>query len=90
MIFEINCSIKKKNFLFFNFHFLKTVIFWYCLFLAKNTPQLQKLFKERPKSSICLPIFHISLKKNPLFDVDHFSRTFDMELLQNRAKKDIF
>ena len=26
--------------------------------LAKNTPKLQKLIKKRPKSSICLNIFH--------------------------------
>ena len=52
----------------------------YFKFLAKNTPKLQKLLKNRPKSSICLIIFYISLKKNPLFDVDLFSQIFDMEL----------
>ena len=52
----------------------------YMLFLAKNTSKLKKkLFKKRPKSSFWLIIFHISLKKNPLFDVDLFSRTFHME-----------
>ena len=64
---------------FFNFHFFKTVIFGYFWFLAKNTPKLQKLFKKRQKSWICLIIFHISSKKNQLFDVDLFSRSFDME-----------
>ena len=44
-----------------------------------KTPQNYKSCKKRPKSSNCLIIFHISSKKNPLFDVDLFSRTFDME-----------
>ena len=90
MIFEISCSI---YFIFFNFffyffifffffinsHFFKTVIFGYFDFWLKKPPKLQKLLKKRPKSSICFIIFHISLKKNPLFNVNLFSRTFDME-----------
>ena len=44
--------------------------FW---FLAKNTPKLQKLFKKRPKSSICLIIFHISSKKSSFWHWPFFS-----------------
>ena len=51
----------------------------YLDFLAKNTPKLPKLFKKRHKSSICPIIFRISSKKNPRFNVDLFSQTFDME-----------
>ena len=63
MVFEISCSILKKKIylqflLFQNSHFLGIFDFW-----LKNTYQLQKLFKQRPKSSICLNIFHISYKK---------------------------
>ena len=79
MIFDISFSILNFFLLFFNFHFFKRVIFGYFLFLAKNTPKLKELFKKRSKSSICPIIFHISFLKNPLFDVDLFSRTFDME-----------
>ena len=48
--------------------------------MAKKNPKLQKLFKNWPKSSIYLIIFHISFLKNPGLDIDLFSRTFDMEL----------
>ena len=76
MIFEISCSFfKKKN---LNFHFFKTVIYGYFWFLAKNTPKLQKLIIKWSKSSICLIMFNISSKKSS-FDVNLFSRTFDMK-----------
>ena len=56
--------LQKKTFFSSSiFTFSKTVIFGYFWFLAKNIPKLQKLFKKRPKSSICLIIFQISSKK---------------------------
>ena len=59
MIFQKSCPI----FTIF-FSLVQNSHFWvFFLFLAKNTPKLQKLFKKRQKSSICLIIFHISLKK---------------------------
>ena len=66
---NVICDIWNKlsifNFflLFFNFHFLKTVILGYFWFFSKNTPKLKELFKKRSKSSICPIIFHISWKK---------------------------
>ena len=76
MIFEISCWIFLKIINLFNFHLVKIVIFGYFSFRQKNTLELQKLFKKRPKSSNCLTILHISSKKNY---VDLFSRTIDME-----------
>ena len=80
MIFKIRSLILEFLSFFFNFYFFYTVIIGYIfLFLAKNTSKLQKLFKKQPKSSTCLIIFNILSKTNPLFNVDLFSRTFDME-----------
>ena len=81
MILEISCWIfrkKERKKTFFNFQFFQTVIFGYFGFLAKNPQKLQKLFRKRPKLSICLLSFTFH-QKNPLFDVDLFSRTFDIE-----------
>ena len=79
MVLEMSCWIIEKITYVFNFYCVKTLIFGYFSFWDKNTLKLQQLFKKRPKSSNCLIIFHISLKKNPFFDVDLFSRAFDME-----------
>ena len=49
--------------------------------LGAKKPILAMFWREnkRSKSSTCPIIFHISFLKNPLFDADLFSRTFDME-----------
>ena len=81
MIFEISCwTLKKKKKKLSIFTFSKQSFLGILDFGAQNTPKLQKQFIKRPKSSNCLIIFHISSKKNPLVDVDLFSRTNDMEL----------
>ena len=49
----------------------------------KNTPKLHKLLKKNcPNHKIALLSFTIP-EKNPLFDIDLFSRFFNMELLFN-------
>ena len=78
MIFEISCSILKKK-KSFNFHFFKNSNFWVFLFLAKNTPKFKKCSKNGQNHQFTLLSFTFN-KKNPLFDVDLFSRTFDMKL----------
>ena len=72
---EVVQSLKKN----FNFHFFKTVVFGYFLFLA-NIPQNYKICSKTAKV-INLP-YYLShfIKKNPLFDVELFSWTFGMEL----------
>ena len=76
MIFEISFSIFNSFFFsIFTFSiqsFLGNFDFWL------KTPKLQSCSKN--SQSINLP-YYLShfIKKNPLFDVDLFSRTFDME-----------
>ena len=77
--FEIGCVVLKKCFFSSIFTFSKQLFLGIFLIFAKKHPKWQKLLKKRPKLSIWLIIFHISLKKSPLFDVDLFSWTFDME-----------
>ena len=67
MIFEISCSIFKKNIFFFNFHFLKTVIFGYFWFLAKTPPNYKSCSKNCQNHQFALLTFTFHLKKN------HFS-----------------
>ena len=78
MILETSCFYLKKK-LFLNFHFFKTVIFWYFFYFWLKTPQNYKSCSKTAKI-MNLP-YYLShfIKKNPLFDVDLFSRTFDME-----------
>ena len=79
MILEISFSI--FNFLssFFQFSLFQNSHFWVFLILGKKHPQISRVVKKTVKI-INLPnyISHF-IKKNPLFDVDLFSRTFDME-----------
>ena len=77
MIFEIICLILQKTIL--QFSLFQNSNFWVFLnFWLKNT-KITKVDQKAAKI-INLP-FYLShfIKKNPLFDVDLFSRTFDME-----------
>ena len=75
MIFEISCWILEKKSL--DFHLLKTVIFGNFRFWAKN---ILKVVKQTVKI----------IKIAYFFDVDLFSLTFDMELLNCAMKHMIF
>ena len=98
MIFEISCSIFKKNIFFLQFSLFQNSRFFFLSFflflLAKNTPKLQELFKKRSKLSICPIIFHVSLKKNSTFwrwpffsDLWHGkSVTYLIDVFQNLVK----
>ena len=68
-----------KKFFFLNFLFFKTVIFGYFWFVDNKHPKTTKDVRKTAKI-INLP-YYLShfIKKNSLFDVDLFSRTFDME-----------
>ena len=68
-----------KYFFFLNFHFFKTVIFGYSLFLAKKHPQITKVVQRMVKIFNLHYYLSHFIKKFPLFDVDLFSWTFDME-----------
>ena len=77
VLFGIRCWIFKKN---LKFSLFKTVIFGDFLFGTKNNPKLKKIKKKNGQNhQIALSSFTFHFK-NPLFDVDHFSRTFDMEM----------
>ena len=67
MILEISCLIFKKKHFFFNFHFLKTVIFGYFWFLAKKHPKITKVVQKTNKI-INLPYYPSNfIKKKSTF-----------------------
>ena len=80
MILEISCLISKKKIFILNFHFFKTGIFGCFLFLAKNTPKLQKLLNKTAKI-IHLPYYlsHFIKKKIHFLTLTFFLRPFYME-----------
>ena len=81
MIFEIICSIFKKTFSFLQFSLFQNSHFWvFFIFGKKKTPKNYKSCSKNGKNhQFALLSFTFHQKKNPLFDVDLFSRTFDME-----------
>ena len=78
MIFELSCSIFKKTY-FFQFSLFQNSHFWVFLIFGYKYPQIRRVVQKTVKI-INLP-YYLSrfIKKNPLFDVDLSSRTFDME-----------
>ena len=70
---------KKKRKKSFNFQFFKTVLLGNFLIWPKNTPKLQKLFKNVQNHQIAILSFTFH-QKDALFVVDLFSQTFDMEV----------
>ena len=79
MIFETSCSIFKKIHFFLQFSLFQNSHFWVFFIFGKKHPKITKVVQKTAKI-INLP-YYLShfIKKNPLFDVDLFSRTFDME-----------
>ena len=80
MIFKISCSILEEEKKLFSsiFTFSKQSFLGIFFIFGKNTPKLQKLFKNGQNHQFALLSFTFH-QKNPLFDIDLFSRTFDME-----------
>ena len=72
MIFEISCSIF-KNKIFFLLKFWGISDFW-----LKTLQNHKSCLKTAKIISLPYYLSHF-IKKNPLFDIDLFSRTFDME-----------
>ena len=79
MIFEISCSIFKKKHFFLQFPLFQNSHFWVILiFWLKTPPNYKSCLKHGQNHQFALLSFTFH-KKNPLFDVDLFSRPFDME-----------
>ena len=77
MIIEISCLIFKKNKKQFSLY--QNSHFWVFLIFGKKHPKITKVVQKTAKI-INLPYYLSNfIKKNPLFDVDLFSWTFDME-----------
>ena len=79
MIFDISFSIFNFFSSFFQLSLFQNSHFWVFLIFGKQHPKITKVAQKTAKI-INLP-YYLSkfIKKNPLFDVDLFSRTFDME-----------
>ena len=85
MIFETSCSIVKKNYFFFKLSLFQNNNFWIFFIFGSKHPKTTKVVQKTAKI-INLPYYLTHFTKNdPFFDVDLFSRTFDMELPSFKA-----
>ena len=79
MILEISCLILKKKRIFLQFSLFQNSHFWVFLILGKKHHKITKnVLKTAEIINLPYYLLHF-IKKNPLLDVDIFSRTFDME-----------
>ena len=88
MLFEISCSIFKK-YIFFSssiFTFSKQSFLGIFDFWLKTPQNFKSCLKNGQNHQFALLSFTFH-QKNPLFDVDLFSRTFDMESPASRTIK---
>ena len=78
MLFEISCLIFKKKRKNPIFTFSKQSFLWILDFWLKTPKNYKNCSKNGPNHYLPYYLSHF-IKKNPLFDIDLFSRTFDME-----------
>ena len=79
VIFDISCSIFNLFSSFFQFSLFQNSHFWVFFYFWLKTTPITRVVQKTVKI-INLP-YYLShfIKKNPLFDIDLFSRTFGME-----------